>query len=124
MKSLDKDGNGYIDYTEFITGAIDKMTILNMDNITAAFKLIDTDNSGTLSIDELKAAFDSHGEKDADLFNEIMAEADKNKDGQISFDEFLAVMSNLMKRRTSEAVFKGKWNEIPLKYGFTSPSLH
>ena len=33
MKSLDKDGDGFIDYTEFITGAIDKATLLNVDNL-------------------------------------------------------------------------------------------
>ena len=64
MKSMDTDGNGIIDYTEFITAAIDKAAVLNVENLTAAFKLLDTDNSGYISIDELKAAFDSHGEKD------------------------------------------------------------
>jgi len=76
MKSLDKDGNGYIDYTEFITGAIDKATVLNIENLTAAFQLLDADGSGSISIDELKAAFDSHGEKDEGLWKEIMIEAD------------------------------------------------
>lgn len=81
MKSLDKDGNGIIDYTEFITGAIDKATVLNVENLTAAFKLLDADGSGFISIDELKAAFDSHGDKDDSMWAEIMAEVDVNKDG-------------------------------------------
>ena len=33
MKSLDKDGNGVIDYTEFITGAIDKSVMLSKKNL-------------------------------------------------------------------------------------------
>jgi Ca2+-binding EF-hand superfamily protein len=37
MKSLDKDGNGFIDYTEFITAAIDKAAFLNRENLRAAF---------------------------------------------------------------------------------------
>ena len=81
MKSLDRDGNGSIDYTEFITGAIDKATLLNVDNLTAAFKLLDADNSGTISIEELKSAFDSHGEKDDAVWKDVMNEADKNRDG-------------------------------------------
>ncbi len=76
VKNLDKDGNGKIDYTEFITGAIDKATLLNVENLTAAFKLIDKDNSGDISIQELKEAFDSHGEKSDKIWQEIMAEAD------------------------------------------------
>ena len=37
MSSLDKDGNGFIDYTEFITAAIDKVAFLNKENLKAAF---------------------------------------------------------------------------------------
>jgi len=37
MSSMDKDGNGVIDYTEFITAAIDKAAIINKKNLTAAF---------------------------------------------------------------------------------------
>lgn len=85
MKNLDKDGNGFIDYNEYITAAIDKAAMLNKDNLKAAFDLLDTDNSGMITIDELKAAFDSHGDHDESLWREIMNEVDKNKDGQISF---------------------------------------
>ena len=66
---MDKDGNGVIDYTEFITAAIDKVAVLNKKNLTSAFQVIDADNSGMITIDELKAAFDcqgnhSHGQDD------------------------------------------------------------
>ena len=77
---MDKDGNGVIDYTEFITAAIDKATILNKENLRAAFELLDTDNSGMITIDELKAVFDTHGDKDEHLWVEIMQEVDKNRD--------------------------------------------
>ena len=68
MASMDKDGNGFIDYTEFITAAINKASILNKENLTAAFQLLDIDNSGMITIDELKAAFDTHGSKDNEIW--------------------------------------------------------
>ncbi len=37
MQTMDKDGNGVIDYTEFITAAIDKSALLNMKNLVSAF---------------------------------------------------------------------------------------
>jgi Ca2+-binding EF-hand superfamily protein len=37
MRSLDKDGNGVIDYEEFITAAVNKATLLNKQNLLAAF---------------------------------------------------------------------------------------
>jgi calcium-dependent protein kinase len=61
MMVLDKNGDGVIDFTEFITAAIDKVTILNKDNLQSAFKMIDVDNSGMITVEELKLAFDSHG---------------------------------------------------------------
>lgn len=68
MKSLDIDGNGSVDYTEFVTAAIDKVAMLNKENLKAAFNLIDVDKSGAITVDELKAAFDSHGEKDEHIW--------------------------------------------------------
>jgi Ca2+-binding EF-hand superfamily protein len=41
MEALDKDGNGVIDYQEFITAAIDKAALLNKKNLISAFQLID-----------------------------------------------------------------------------------
>ena len=37
MLSMDKDGNGVIDYQEFITAAIDKAALLNRKNLVSAF---------------------------------------------------------------------------------------
>lgn len=53
-----------------------------------------------ISVDELKAVFDTHGnKKDENLWREIMAEVDKNNDNQISFEEFTQAMSDLMKKK-------------------------
>jgi calcium-dependent protein kinase len=100
MVSMDKDGNGYIDYTEFITAAIDKTVILNRDNLLTAFKMLDADNSGMITVDELKAAFDAHGDKDDEVWKEIMQEVDKNGDNQISLEEFMDVMTDLLKKKS------------------------
>lgn len=41
MRVVDTNGDGVIDYTEFITAAIDKSEVINKENMMAAFKLID-----------------------------------------------------------------------------------
>jgi len=94
MMSLDKNGDGIISYDEFIAAAIDKVALLNQENIMSAFKLIDKDNSGDITIDELKAAFDADGDsKDNSLWSDIMTEVDKDGDGKISSKEFMDAMT-------------------------------
>lgn len=41
MESMDLDGNGTIDYNEFITATINKSKILSKTNLETAFKAFD-----------------------------------------------------------------------------------
>ena len=41
MESMDLDGNGTVDYNEFITATINKTKILSKKNLEAAFKAFD-----------------------------------------------------------------------------------
>lgn len=100
MISLDTNGDGVVSFDEFITAAIDKVALLNHKNILSAFQLIDTDNSGNITIEELKAAFEPEGhEKDGELWKEIMAEVDKDGDNSISFQEFSDTMTSILKNK-------------------------
>jgi calcium-dependent protein kinase len=53
MTELDVNKDGVVDYSEFITAAIDKIAYLNRENLLACFRLIDLDNSGMITINEL-----------------------------------------------------------------------
>lgn len=93
MESVDKDHNKYIDYQEFIAAASDHAQLLSKANLQAAFRVFDSDGSGQLSVDELRQVFDTSGRrKDQSLWQEIMLEADINRDGNISFEEFVESM--------------------------------
>lgn len=66
----------------------------------SAFQLIDKDNSGAITIDELRDAFETDGhEKDSALWMEIMAEVDKDHDNQISQQEFFDAMTAVLKNK-------------------------
>ena len=104
MISLDKNGDGVVSYDEFIAAAIDKVALLNQKNIKSAFELIDTDNSGFLTVEELKAAFEPEGhEKAGELWEDIMFEVDKDNDNKISYKEFSDAMTSVLKNKHGNA---------------------
>jgi Ca2+-binding EF-hand superfamily protein len=74
FKQLDKNGNGVIDKDEFKGPA-------------EMFAKIDTDNSGTLTLDEMKAARPKRMENRGNL-EERFKQMDKNGNGVIDKDEF------------------------------------
>ena len=46
LHSMDADGNGKIDFTEFIAAAYNKQKLLNEENLHTAFKIFDVDGDG------------------------------------------------------------------------------
>ena len=97
ISSIDLDGNGVIDYNEFLTCTMNKEKILNNDNLEICFKAFDSDNSGKISLDEISAIFNSGDKEKIDkeeleVFKKIIKDADENGDGEISFKEFKDLM--------------------------------
>lgn len=61
--------------------------------LLAAFRVFDTDNSGTISADELRAMLKSLGDNMSEKeINDLVREADTDGDNQISFEEFKIIM--------------------------------
>ena len=90
LKTCDADGNGFIDYSEFITATLNWEKSLSAKRLEEAFKAYDTDASGTITMDELQSFFGAH--KDDKVYQEIMKEADTNGDGVIDLEEFKSLM--------------------------------
>jgi len=64
-----------------------------MEDVKAAFKVFDHNNDGSISREELREAMVNFGTRCTDEeFDVMFAEADKNDDGKIDFDEFSAMM--------------------------------
>ena len=54
INRVDADGNGFIDYTEFLVAAIDRGRLTSIELLEAAFSAFDTDASGAIDMKELK----------------------------------------------------------------------
>ncbi|GMH01333.1 hypothetical protein Nepgr_003172 [Nepenthes gracilis] len=93
MEVADVDGNGYLDYGEFVAVTIHLQKMENDEHFHRAFMFFDVDRSGFIELDELRDALvDESGETDTNVLNEIMREVDTDEDGRISYDEFVAMM--------------------------------
>jgi Ca2+-binding EF-hand superfamily protein len=68
MRDLDKDGNGFIDYSEFLAAAVNKAKIISSENLRNAFLMLDNDKNGFITKNELKEVFDSYQKKDEALW--------------------------------------------------------
>ena len=102
MNALDSDKDGYIDYTEFITGAIDKKKLLTQENLRKAFNLLDHDQDGAISKDDLSAAFNNvHTAQSDDFWEDVMQQVDINQDGFIQEEEFTMHMIEVCKKRAT-----------------------
>ena len=70
--------------------------------IREAFDLFDTDGSQTIDAKELKVAMRALGfEPNKDEIKKMIADIDKDGNGTIEFDEFLAMMTAKMGERDS-----------------------
>jgi len=58
MRFYDVDGDGNISYDEFISGLRDELTPRRMVMVNKAFQMMDTDNSGVLTISDISGIYD------------------------------------------------------------------
>ena len=71
-----------------------ELTREQKQDIKDAFDSIDSDGSGYLEVEELKLAMKALGiDNGKDDINRILEDMDRNKDGQISYDEFLNLLT-------------------------------
>ncbi|ELT88073.1 hypothetical protein CAPTEDRAFT_162839 [Capitella teleta] len=94
VNEVDIDGNGEIDFEEFLQMMAKKMKESDSEEeIIEAFKVFDKDGDGFLSAKELKQVMLNLGEKMTDEeIEEMIKEADEDMDGKVSYREFLTMM--------------------------------
>ena len=94
INEIDADGNGDIDFPEFLTVMARKMKDTDSEEeILEAFKVFDKDGNGFISAAELRHIMTNLGEKLTDEeVDEMIREADIDGDGQINYEEFVKMM--------------------------------
>eukprot|EP00929_Paragymnodinium_shiwhaense_P073254 TRINITY_DN3728_c0_g2_i1.p1 TRINITY_DN3728_c0_g2~~TRINITY_DN3728_c0_g2_i1.p1 ORF type:complete len:594 (+),score=123.88 TRINITY_DN3728_c0_g2_i1:110-1891(+) len=101
VAEVDTDGSGFVDYSEFIAAALDERHYIEEDACWAAFRVFDRDGDGKITLSELKQVL-LHDKASTDhplectlgakALEELIRQVDSDGDGQIDFQEFLAMM--------------------------------
>lgn len=95
IAEIDSDGSGSIDYMEFIAATMDRKLYNQREVCWRAFSVFDRDGNGKISIAEFaKVLQDDSLQRNigTDKIQEMVKEFDLNGDGEIDFDEFIAMM--------------------------------
>ena len=84
---MDLDKNGKINYNEFISSLISDEYCQKKDYLDYIFQYFDTDRNGKISKQEITDAIKRMGiDVPAKFINDLILEADINKDGEISYE--------------------------------------
>ena len=97
FKSIDINNSKRIEYTEFITSMLEESAYCKEERLIEIFRMLDKDNSGKISKDEIKKALNDEKVREEDLKNFIKI-FDLDGDGQIDYYEFVAGMSDTNKK--------------------------
>ena len=116
---IDKDNDGSIDFEEFLDMMTAKMSDKDTrEDIQKVFNLFDDDQTGRITLRNLKRVAKELGEtmSDAELM-EMIERADTDQDGEISPDEFYGIMtkrpSQAAKKSAAAPVAGGSWAAAP-----------
>lgn len=99
---MDANGDKEVSYSEFMAFAGDQELLFEKNRLRAAFNAFDWSNSGSITADDLKKFSRSAGGSAAfrgdmilgdSTVQKMIERADKDGDGQVSFEEFVDMMT-------------------------------
>ncbi|KAF6158579.1 hypothetical protein GIB67_040093 [Kingdonia uniflora] len=117
MEAADVDGNGTLDYGEYVAVAIHLRKIGNDEHLHKAFTFFDKNKSGYIEIEELRDALaDEVDTNNEEVITAIIHDVDTDKDGKISYEEFATMMkAGTDWRKASRQYSRERFNNLSVK---------
>lgn len=95
MQEIDTDQSGEIDYTEFVVATMSQKRMASKGRLLKAFQAFDLNQDGTISAEELRSLLGGGHNYPEAAWTQLIQEADRNGDGVVDFEEFVAMMDQL-----------------------------
>lgn len=130
FNGIDIDGTGTVHYCEFLAATLESQGAIDEERIAEAFDRIDSDDTGYISVQNLR---DFLGEDlPTDYLEDIIEEADMNSDHKISYEEFLELWTGetdsmlaaaSMKVKLRRELYGSRQNSMDSQYDSTRGGL-
>ena len=95
LEVADADGNGEIEYSEWVIATINKKDLLSDDKLVTAFALFDADGGGSISPEEIRDVLGIGKSIDDKIWDQIVSEV-VGDDGEITLTEFKKMMQKMI----------------------------
>ncbi|KAL6503000.1 Calcium-dependent protein kinase 7 [Orobanche hederae] len=117
MEAADVDGDGTLNYAEFLAVSVHLKKMANDEHLHKAFAFFDRNGSGYIEIEELRDALSDEGDAtNEEVIVAIMHDVDTDKDGRISYEEFATMMkAGTDWRKASRQYSRERFNSLSLK---------
>jgi len=79
-----------------VTATVNRGELLQEEKLKAAFSVYDKDNSGSISIEEIKSVLGYGKDISEEVWKSVVADIDANGDGEVDFEEFSFMMKQLL----------------------------
>lgn len=102
FNEVDLDGNGEIEFSEWIVASIDKNSLITDEKLQMAFNLFDKDGGGTIDSKEVRDTLtgftgeEAMDEEEEKIWNDLVNEVDLDGNGEIDFYEFCHMMRKMI----------------------------
>ena len=113
IDECDIDGDGEIDFQDFVAACLDRKALVKTSQIRKAFRIIDADKDGAVSLGDLQKVFHSSEKSqrcriDKEFWEQMLNEAAKSKVGllrddvddelRVSFEQFQSTMQAMIRK--------------------------
>ena len=95
---------GTIDFQQFMSACVNRKKLKNKEDVKVAFRILDNDNDGKISLQDLDDIFCSYGgaKITSSIWEQLLNEADRNCDGVVSENEFTQAMHSMIAKSLSQ----------------------